>query len=299
MKLLLRRYILSIKKIYILILCLTSTLLICNPFKNGGDNRPPAVRSSRSPIPEEFVELQIEFRDKIANLIVEVKDRENLEPLLMLLVLGFIYGVLHAAGPGHRKTVLFSTFLSNNSRWWEPGITGLLSAFLHGISGVLLIVILKEFSMRLLSTRVDLVSNYMETGSFILLLILALYLTVGKIIKVFTKKPSKVCEKKSRGAYYTVLITSLFPCPGAILILILSLSLDVLGIGVLTVMALSIGMGITISITAYLGRAGRVGIFKTLKSNREVIGRVSNSLELLGYLFLLLFSVWMVLPLLA
>lgn len=275
--------------------------LYSNPFRStsSGTGSIPVVRTSGSPSPVKLVEIQMKFRSKMAELIVEIKENKSPEALMFLLFIGFLYGVVHAAGPGHRKTVLFSIFLSNKSKWWEPGLAGSLSAFLHGFSGIALILIFKEFSTRFLSNRVDLVSTYMETGSFLLLLLIAILLFILKMLSILrSKNKDDIKEvKEHKSFYYTVLLTSMFPCPGAILILILALSLNVLNIGILTVIFLSIGMGFTISITAYLGRGGRVGLFKILKTRESKIEKISNYLELIGYLFLFLFSLWMVLPL--
>lgn len=287
--------------VFVLYIMFMITPIHSNPFHNNAiEDKVPVVRSTGNGTPMTLIKIQMEFRDKMANLIIEIKEDSNNQSLFLLLFIGFLYGIVHAAGPGHRKTVLFSIFISNKSKWWEPGLAGVLSAFLHGLSGIALIVIFKEFSTRLLSSRVDIISKYMESISFLLLFFLALLLFVSKIISIIKKsdKESNSVKKESKSFYYTVLLTSLFPCPGAILILILSLSLGVLNIGILTVIFLSLGMGITISITAYLGRGGRVGLFKVFKSKEDILIRGANYLELFGYLFLIIFSGWMVMPLL-
>ena len=289
-----------IKKIIMILILLSSiTHLYSNPFLNSSkSDEIPIVRTSNTPSPELLVELQMQFRSKMAELIIDIKENKSNDALFMLILLGFLYGIVHAAGPGHRKTVLFSIFLSNKSRWWEPALAGTLSAFLHGFSGIALILVFKEFSSRFLSKKVDLVSSYMETFSFFLLLSIALLLFIFKLISIIKlrKEPNGQNISKTKSFYYTIIFTSLFPCPGAILILILSLSLNVLNIGILTVIFLSIGMGLTISITGYLGRGGRLGLFKILKSKENILKYISNYLELFGYLFLFIFSIWMLFP---
>lgn len=289
---------LNFRKIFLFtFITFSITLFANNPFHTNVEKKVPTVRNAGSATPIYLVELQMRFRDKMSQTLEKIKNGEGHNTLAILLYMGFLYGIVHAAGPGHRKTILFSIFLSNKSKWWEPGVAGLVSAFLHGLSGVALILIFKFFSTRMLTTRVDLATKYLETSSFLLLLIVALVLFILKLKSIIKKDiPNSESKKSTRNFYYTVFITSIFPCPGAILVLILALSLGILNIGILTVVVMSVGMGITISATAYLGRGGREGIFKSLKAKSSTIETISSYIELLGYLFLLLLSTWMILP---
>lgn len=298
MKLLFRKFMLNIKKLILISLLVTiSSSVFSNPFhKNKEEEKVPEVRKTASSTPEYLIELQMKFREQMASLMGQVKDNKGSKTLLLLLLIGFIYGAVHAAGPGHRKSVLFSIFVSNKSKWWEPALAGVISASVHGLSGIVLILIFKEFSKRLISARIDHASKYLETGSFMLLTLLALILLITKLLSLKKSEVKEKTDDNKKSYYYTVLLTSLFPCPGAILILILALSLNMLSVGILTVISLSFGMGITISLSAYLGRAGRIGLFRLLKSKEKVICQLSNYLELAGYLFLLLFSSWMLMP---
>lgn len=288
---------LNSKKIILLLLIIMILQSIqANPFRNNRkEESVPVIRETSGSVSPFLIELQVKFRDKMALLLAQTKNNENSKAFQLLLLISFLYGMIHAAGPGHRKSVLFTVFLSNKSKWWEPGAAGILSASLHGLSGILLIVIFKEFSVRLLTSRVDLISKFMEAGSFFLLLFLGLLLIAMKLYKNSTDNEIGV---NCRSFYYTVLLTSIFPCPGAILILVLSLSQNILYIGILSVISLSIGMGITISCTAYLGKTGRIGLFRILKSKEIMLAKLSDYLEITGYIFLIMFSFWMLYPVL-
>ena len=62
--------------------------------------------------------------------------------LLVLLGASFVYGILHAAGPGHRKTVVFSIFLGKKAAPWEPAALGFLSAGVHAATGMAIVLVL-------------------------------------------------------------------------------------------------------------------------------------------------------------
>lgn len=285
---------LNFKKILVLIILLVSVASThSNPFLNNqNSNKIPTLRPYSAPQPEYLIELQMEFRAKISELLIGIEKNRDFTSITIIIFIGFIYGIIHAIGPGHRKSVLFTIFLTNKSKWWEPGIAGIFSAFLHGLSGIILILIIKGFSTRFFSSNINISSKYLEIISFILLMVIAIILIINKLISIFKKN----CIINNDKIYYTIFLSSIFPCPGAILILILALSLNILYIGIITVISLSIGMGVTISITAYIGRSGRVGLFKLLKDNEKLIFLFTNYLELLGYMMLFVFSFWILLP---
>lgn len=82
------------------------------------------------------------------------------------------------------------------------------------------------------------------------------------------------------------------------MILLFALYANVAWLGIITVITMSIGMGVVISASAYLAYAGRKGVFGYLKTKERLIGLVSDVLELVSYLLLLGFSLYMAWPML-
>jgi len=76
------------------------------------------------------------FREAMADLFSDLKEEKSPAVLAGLPGAGFLYGILHALDPGHRKTVMFSLFAARKARWYEPLAAGFLSALLHGMSAV-------------------------------------------------------------------------------------------------------------------------------------------------------------------
>lgn len=275
----------SIKRA-ILLLFISCSLLYGNPFQTSDA---PKLRNP-GVVNRDLVELQLEFRQMISSSIKSIKNGEG--GLFILILSALIYGLLHAAGPGHRKSVLFTIFLSNKSKWWEPITAGGISGGVHGISAIVIVYIFSLISRKLLSARVGEASTYIEIVSFILLISLSLFFIIKKL---FIKEGRD--NFNSKGRYLpTIVATSIFPCPAAVLILILSLSLNLFYIGVIGVIFLSMGMGITISLVAIIGRSGRVGIYRSLRGKENRIKILSDILEVGGYIVLILFSLWMLSP---
>ena len=85
-------------------------------------------------------ELQFDFREKMADYLQRFKTESGLILFLSLGLAAFVYGILHGAGPGHRKTIIFSIFIGRDAKIWEPLAAGFLAAGVH--AGVSLFLIL-------------------------------------------------------------------------------------------------------------------------------------------------------------
>src|SRR5215210_4475247 len=56
-----------------------------------------------------------------------------------LLSLSFLYGIFHAAGPGHGKAVISSYVIANDETWRRGLVLAFASAFLQALIAVLLV----------------------------------------------------------------------------------------------------------------------------------------------------------------
>jgi len=285
-----KRAILSI----VIFFAISNYYIFSNPFLGTENDAPPAVRPPSS---QGFlVDKQMEFREEIGLILTDLNSSSNPVLLSSLLALAFLFGVLHAAGPGHRKTVVFTMFLSRKAKWYEPFAAAFLSSAAHAGSSLFLILIFHLAFRGFSPLSLDKSSRYLEGITFALLALLSLSFLIGAARRLFGKTGHVHKHGKGKGLYGTLLISSFFPCPGVIMILTFAISMGVLFFGVLATIALSIGMGVTISLVGLLAVSGREGLFRALKEKEEVVERISAFLELGSFLFLLIFSIWMVYP---
>lgn len=287
-------------KIHLLLLFLfLSSLLWSNPFLGGQEESlPEAPRNNGRPL-KQLADWQISLKEKMGGYFQEASEGKDRTAFYSLIGLAFLYGVIHAAGPGHRKTVIFSLFLGRRSRWWEPFSAGFFSAGLHGLSGLVLMLILYGISHSMLSRRLNRVSLYFEGFTYLVLLVIALIFFIHSLREFSGKGHGHShggTEGSSRGLYATLAASSFFPCPGAVMILMFSLAVGALGMGIWAILSLSIGMGITVSTTAFLGYSGRKGLFTALKKREQLVEKISSLMEMGAYLFLFLYSFWAVTP---
>jgi nickel/cobalt exporter len=58
-----------------------------------------------------------------------------------LLLLSFLYGIFHAAGPGHGKAVISSYVVANEETWWRGVVLSFAAAFVQAVVAVSLVSI--------------------------------------------------------------------------------------------------------------------------------------------------------------
>ncbi len=279
----------NLKKCCMLILASFCFLPVnANPF-TGKKNSPTPVYQSRPSEP--ILKGQRILNQKLGDYIAAWREHKNLSVLFSILGISFLYGIIHAAGPGHRKTVVFSFYLTRSAAPAEPFLTGLALAAAHGGAAGFLILIFRG-----VSGAVSVASNntaiYMEGISFFILIILSLYGIFDAVFELKSKKDGGYKPLKL-GA---VLLSGIYPCPAAMLVLVLSVSLNVPGLGFLAVSVMSLGMSVPIIAAAYLAWAGRTGLFYKLKNRERTVAVTGAVLQIAGYIILLIFSIKTSLP---
>ena len=264
-----------------------------NPFLGAPEEAPARVTAASQTDPE-LVEKQMDLRNRMADLFLSLEKGQSPKILSLLLGIAFLYGMLHAAGPGHRKTVVFSLYLSREARWHEPLALGTLLSLLHGGSAVLLILLFKSTMGPLLSQRLDSATLQMEGWAYTLLMILSLLLLASAVKHNFSRKRDD--NNESGRSFWAIALTGFFPCPGAIMILIFTLTQNMLPAGIAAIAAMSAGMALPVSLAGYLAYFGKKGIFTVIKRKEKLMHNLSASLEITGFSLLFLFSLFMSYP---
>ncbi len=282
--------------LFLLILQISvSFTLFADPFTGGkGVVRPQATRAPSVVLPDGFNKFQLNIRDKSADFLDEFNNNPSPTSIVLFFLAVFLYGILHGAGPGHRKTVVFTLFLSRSARRWEPLGAGFLSAGLHaGTSLVLFLIFNIIWESVSLFSKSENIAFYLEGWTFIALVLFAVVLIIVKIVGLITGRGHHHLHSNSKNIYYLLIVSSLFPCPGATMLLILALSQNLVLMGMLGVLFMSFGMGVVISLAGYLGMTGRKSFFMWFKNKEGMVEKISSLFELLSYSMIMVFSLWM------
>jgi len=196
-----------------------------------------------------------------------------------LLLFSFVYGVLHALGPGHGKVVI-TTWLATHPSKLKPAIgLTLASSLLQGLVAILLVVVVLSL-LALPARQLHLSGYWLEKGSYLLVGVLGLLLCWRALkrlrqllhaprFRAFTPHhihhdncgcghqhlPTQTQLQNGgdwRARLVIVLSMGMRPCSGAIMVLLFSKVIGVFAWGVASALAMAAGTSLTISGLALL-----------------------------------------------
>lgn len=244
--------------------------------------------------------FQAKLQEKLGNLLYGFKHgTAGPGAVILVLFIAFLYGMLHALGPGHRKTVVFSLYIARRAPWWEPALTSFILALLHGVSAIVFMEIVNGIAGSV-AAAADQTAIAAEGYSFLVIILVTLFFIIKESVEFF-RSGHHHCgcrgDEKS-GVVHIVpfLVSGLYPCPGAILILAFCYSLGIKTFGNLCILSMSLGMVIPVTAAAYLAWGGREKLFKSLSGNEEAAEKISFGVEMGGYLFLFAVSLYIAWP---
>lgn len=239
-----------------------------------------------------------------------------------LLAFSFIYGVLHALGPGHGKIVITTWLATHPSKLKSSIALTLASSLLQGGVAIALVVVVLSL-LQLPARQLHLSSFWLEKGSYALVGVLGLILCwrALKKLRVLLQKPKfkaftphhihndhcgcghqhlpTQAQLQSgddwRARLMIVLSMGMRPCSGAIMVLLFSKVIGVFGWGILSALAMAAGTSLTISSLALLVHSFRQLAVKLSGDNAPVLWRQVGwtTLALAGGVILLVAAVTM------
>lgn len=128
---------------------------------------------------------QAVFYKKLTGIVKQAKDDGS--AVWALIGLSFLYGIFHAAGPGHGKVVISSYVLANEQTARRGMTISFLSAFLQGVVAVALIGS-AVFFFNLTSFAVTEATQWFERASYALIAALGIFLLWQKGVKPYLKR---------------------------------------------------------------------------------------------------------------
>ncbi len=137
-----------------------------DPFTGGRSTSPAAVSTGTvgSGLWAELAKLQRGLNSSISSEFKVVRDTGSHTAIAIILGIAFLYGVLHAAGPGHGKSVVAAYFVANEARWTSGVVMGGLISLIQGLFAIAMVFLFslllnwKEFEIQNRSALVEFVS---------------------------------------------------------------------------------------------------------------------------------------------
>jgi len=234
--------------------------------------------------------IQKELTTRLNDFGMRIKDDPFGPALWLFLGLSFIYGVVHAVGPGHGKAVVCSYFLSNPGSLFAGAVMGNAITFVHMLSaGVAVGVAYLIFSTGMGGFAQA--SRAIQPASYALLALMGIFLVFkalrdtikGGMLKGAACDHNHENEPDDLKSILVVsFVTGLIPCPGAAVILAFSIGLNIFWAGVLALILMAVGMGLTTTIFAWLAVTARSITLQVSSTNRKVFNYLYAGLSIAG-----------------
>ena len=246
-----------------------------------------------------------------------------------LLGVSFVYGVFHAAGPGHGKAVISSYLVANNETWRRGVVLSFASAMVQALTAIVLVAIAAALLGATAKAMGDTV-RVIEVVSYALIVLIGLRLLWVKgrallaLLRGRHEKQGHAHQHKGHGHDHhhdhrneasawghahvpeprelagkhwlrrglaAVLAVGLRPCSGAIIVLVFALAQGLFWIGIASTFAMGVGTALTVAAIATLAVAAR-GLAGRLAKSKPGAGVILvRGLEAAAAVLIILFGV--------
>jgi nickel/cobalt exporter len=229
--------------------------------------------------------------------------------LFSLLLVGFAYGVFHAAGPGHGKGVI-SAYLVADEKALRKGFLLSLAAALVQALVAIAIVTLVSLVLRATASTMNKLAMNVELASFIAVALLGMVITwrkAGKVLGVLAlaRNPlapvaAESCdhvhmpppEELSRLTRWrdmagVAIAAGIRPCAGALIVLVFALSQGLFAAGIAATFAMALGTALTTGAIAALAVFAKSLALKVAGGRGASGALVMAGIELLAAAFVL------------
>ncbi|HNZ25852.1 MAG TPA: hypothetical protein PLG34_00005 [Spirochaetota bacterium] len=196
-----------------------------------------------------FIEILRFFDNYINETLRNLINNFDIVTVLLLILISFIYGILHSLGPGHGKALVASFFLKEKHPVQKSLLLAAIISIIHTGSAIILAILFRFVLTGLKGIFRIKLQNYFITASGILIIIIGILFFILKIIH---KNNESIKLKKNTNIFLVGVSAGIIPCPVALTISLLTLSKNIFIIGILSVTSISLGMFILISLVGFL-----------------------------------------------
>lgn len=248
--------------------------------------------------------FQRETNRMIAQHMREIRDGKTSAPLLIGVLLAFVYGALHTLGPGHGKVVVVSYFLSRDAQIMRGFLMGLQIAVFHVLSAAVMVALADLVLRQAFGSAPGEVAG-VRLASYGLIALIGCSMLVQAVQRSRLRRAGitvvdECCghghahrhgppgtgpgagERAREGALS--LGVGLVPCTGAVLILLYAMANDILFAGVVLVVAIAAGMALTMGALGVLSIVARNAVAARVEAGGNGPGRLAIAMDYAGAL---------------
>jgi len=234
--------------------------------------------------------------------------KENGSALFSLLLVGFAYGIFHAAGPGHGKGVI-SAYLVADEKALRKGFALSLAAALVQALVAIAIVSVVNLALRATASTMNALALNVELASFVAVTLLGAVMAwrkAGKVLGIMAlaRNPKAAVQEdcdhvhmpppdeigrlnRWRDMAGVAIAAGIRPCAGALIVLVFALSQGLFAAGIAATFAMALGTALTTGAIAALAVFFKATALR-IAGGRGASGTIAIAgLELLAAAFVL------------
>lgn len=251
-----------------------------------------------------FSQKSTTFLEKLRTIFKNNSKDYSASSLITIMLVSFLYGFAHAAGPGHAKTLTFSLFAATGEKYLKAFWFAFQVGILHTLGAFVLVFVI-VFSLSnasfILGKDVIKISTIVSGALIVLIALLMMINMVKKRNQKYSwsahpnrcdcpscvalKSPEKMTLKK----WIVAACASLIPCPGTILVFLLAFEVGNYYLGLLSGVFMSLGMGLVIFLSAIFGSNINLFAGKLIKDYDYIKFSALALMAILGGLMILSF----------
>ncbi|MBP1680360.1 MAG: NiCoT family protein [Proteobacteria bacterium] len=242
------------------------------------------------------------MQQNIQEAITTLKEKGTFTAYALFLGISFLYGLLHAAGPGHGKALVSSYLFASKHRYSKALSMAALIGIVHTFAAFLLTLVIYALFDLFFNAFFINVTYYATKLSALIIMGIEGYLVLGKIkamrstpkIVSFSAHPfacrCSACSPKSQSSDWGVVLSAgIIPCPGTITIFIFALNTGAYLLGFLAALSMSLGMSCVIALTS-LAAVFTKNRFQTKSPKILIYSEMISLAIMLGLGFILLIA---------
>ena len=226
-----------------------------------------------------------------------IREGTSSTALLIGIGLAFLYGVVHALGPGHGKLVVVSYFLSRDARVGRGLLMGLQIAIFHVLSAMVVVALANLLLRRAFGGAPAEVAG-VRLFSYGLIAVIGAVMLVQAVRRPRQRQAGVQVDGCCGGAHDNhdhghdsreqaqqgalSLGVGLVPCAGAVLILLYAVANDILFAGMLLVAAIAARMAITMAGLGILSVIVRQVVASRVEAGAGSNGRLATLADYAG-----------------
>ena len=253
--------------------------------------------------------LQASFSRSLQTAVQSLKAGGAWGPMMLL---GFAYGVFHAAGPGHGKAVIAGYIVAGERALTRGFSLSFAAALLQALVAIALVGV-GTLVLGATAAGMTRAGTVIETVSFALVALLGLSVTwrkAGRLAGRLTGHTDPACApgcghvhlndaaalaqlESWRERAGVVLAAGTRPCAGAVLILVFSASQGLLAAGIAATLAMALGTALTTGTLASLAVFAKAFALRLAGGRGQAGALAVGGLELLAGAFVLVLGLAM------